>query len=112
MVATSHLHTQEVATKGVVATSKTTDTKMVGPTVTEGVGVEEGGVVVAVVVIQRLRRKVIRLRIFRYHRAKGVRNSINPFWNNLKRNTGWLSGIHRKYPFLILVFAEIAADIR
>lgn len=50
MVATSHLHTQEVATKGVVATSKTTDTKMVGPTVTEGVGVEEGGVAVAVVV--------------------------------------------------------------
>lgn len=30
MVATSHLHTQEVATKGVVATSKTTDTKKVG----------------------------------------------------------------------------------
>lgn len=50
MVATSHLHTQEVATKGVVATSKTTDTKMVGPTVTEGVGVEEGGVAVVVVV--------------------------------------------------------------
>ncbi|KAJ7404254.1 hypothetical protein WISP_146385 [Willisornis vidua] len=52
MVATSHLLTLEVATKGVVvvATSKTTDTKMVGPTVTEGVGVEEGGVAVAVVV--------------------------------------------------------------
>lgn len=51
MVATSHLHIQEVATKGVVvATSKTTDTKMVGPTVTEGVVVEEGGVAVAVVV--------------------------------------------------------------
>lgn len=49
MVATSHLHIQEVATKGVVvaATSKTTDIKMVGPTVTEGVGVEEGGVAVA-----------------------------------------------------------------
>lgn len=50
MVATSHLHTQEVATKGVVATSKTTDTKMVGPTVTEGVGVEEAEVAVVVVV--------------------------------------------------------------
>lgn len=53
MVATSHLHIQEVATKGVVvvvATSKTTDIKMVGPTVTEGVGVEEGGVAVEVVV--------------------------------------------------------------
>jgi len=52
MVATSRLHIQEVATKGVVvaATSKTTDIKMVGPTVTEGVGVEEGGVAVVVVV--------------------------------------------------------------
>lgn len=51
MVATSRLRIQEVATKGVVvATSKTTDTKMVGPTVTEGVGVEVGGVAVAVVV--------------------------------------------------------------
>lgn len=49
MVATSRLHIQEVATKGVVAaaTSKTTDIKMVGPTVTEGVGGEEGGVAVA-----------------------------------------------------------------
>lgn len=52
MVATSRLLILEVATKGVVvvATSKTTDTKMVGPTVTEGVGVEEGGVAVEVVV--------------------------------------------------------------
>lgn len=52
MAATSRLHIQEVATKGVVAvaTSKTTDIKMVGPTVTEGVGVEEGGVAVEVVV--------------------------------------------------------------
>ena len=52
MVTTSRLHIQEVATKGVVAaaTSRTTDIKMVGPTVTEGVGVEEGGVAVAVVV--------------------------------------------------------------
>ncbi|GAB0187209.1 hypothetical protein GRJ2_001186200 [Grus japonensis] len=55
MVATSRLHIQEVATKGVVAaaTNKTTDIKMVGPTVTEGVGVEEGGVaVVAVVAVE------------------------------------------------------------
>lgn len=52
MVVTSRLHIQEVATKGVVvvATSKKTDTKMVGPTVTEGVGVAEGGVAVAVAV--------------------------------------------------------------
>lgn len=52
MVATSHLLTLEVATREVVAvaTSKTTDTKMVGPTVTEGVDVEEGGVAVVVVV--------------------------------------------------------------
>lgn len=53
MVATNRLRIQEVATKGVVvavATSKTTDTKMVDPTVTEGVGVEEEGVAVAVVV--------------------------------------------------------------
>ncbi|KAK4824566.1 hypothetical protein QYF61_016684 [Mycteria americana] len=52
MVATSHLHIQEVATKGVVAaaTSKKTDIKMVGPTVTEGVDVEEGGVAVVVAV--------------------------------------------------------------
>lgn len=52
MVATSRLHIQEVATKGVVvaATSKKTGIKMVGPTVTEGVGVEEGGAAVVVVV--------------------------------------------------------------
>lgn len=50
MVATSRLLILEVATKGVVvATSRTTDTKMVGPTVTEGVAVEEGGVAVAAV---------------------------------------------------------------
>ncbi|RMC12635.1 hypothetical protein DUI87_10159 [Hirundo rustica rustica] len=55
MVATSRLLILEVATKGVVvavATSKTTDTKMVGPTVTEGVCVEEGGVAVVVAVAE------------------------------------------------------------
>ncbi|OXB71973.1 UNVERIFIED_CONTAM: hypothetical protein H355_003575 [Colinus virginianus] len=57
MVAISRLHTQAVATKGVVATSRTTDTKMVGPTVTEGVGVEEGGVAVAVVVAVEVREE-------------------------------------------------------
>lgn len=52
MVATSRLLILEVATRGVVvvATSKTTDIKMVGPTVTEGVAVVEGGVAVVVVV--------------------------------------------------------------
>ncbi|KAJ7401884.1 hypothetical protein BTVI_91559 [Pitangus sulphuratus] len=54
MVATSRHLILEVATKGVVvvATSKTTDTKMVGPTVTEGVGVEEEGAAVAVVAVE------------------------------------------------------------
>lgn len=57
MVATSRLLILEVATKGVVVvvTSKTTDIKMVGPTVTEGVGVEEGGVAVAVAVAEEVR---------------------------------------------------------
>lgn len=57
MAATSRLLILEVATKGVVAvvTSKTTDTKMVGPTVTEGVGVEEGGVAVVVAVAEEVK---------------------------------------------------------
>ncbi|KAF4794917.1 hypothetical protein TURU_097333 [Turdus rufiventris] len=57
MVATSRLLILEVATKGVVVvvTSKTTDTKMVGPTVTEGVGVEEGGVAVVVAVAEEVK---------------------------------------------------------
>lgn len=57
MVATSHLHTQEVATKGVVVTSKTTDTRMVGPTVTEGVGVEEGEVAAVGVVAAEVKEE-------------------------------------------------------
>lgn len=57
MVATSHLHTREVATKGVVVTSKTTDTRMVGPTVTEGVGVEEGGVAAEGVVVVEVKEE-------------------------------------------------------
>lgn len=57
MVATSRLLILEVATKGVVVvvTSKTTDIKMVGPTVTEGVGVEEGGVAVVVAVAEEVK---------------------------------------------------------
>lgn len=58
MVATSRLLILEVATRGVVVvvvTSKTTDTKMVGPTVTEGVAVEEGGAAVAVAVAEEVR---------------------------------------------------------
>lgn len=58
MVATRHHLILEVATKGVVAvvvTSRTTDTKMVGPTVTEGAGVEEGGVAVVVVVDEEVK---------------------------------------------------------
>lgn len=57
MVATSRLLILEVATKGVVvvATSRTTDTKMVGPTVTEGAGAEEGGVAVAVAVAEEVK---------------------------------------------------------
>lgn len=57
MVATSRLLILEVAIKGVVVvvTSKTTDTKMVGPTVIEGVGVEEGGVAVVVVVAEEVK---------------------------------------------------------
>lgn len=57
MVATSRLLILEVATRGVVVvvTSKTTDTKMVGPTVTEGVAVEEGGVAVVVAAAEEVK---------------------------------------------------------